>query len=181
MKLSRKYILYILVLAVLVSAVVVVGSVYAKYIGDISGTGEITLTPPQLLSAVSEPVNEGDGLSKYTVSNSNSSSMPAYIRCAVVVNWIDGDGNIWAVPPVEYTDYEITYSQVESLNGYYYYDGVASPGQTFPIWVNQLKTKVGYTLHVQILAESIMTVPESAVKNSWGVEYVGGTWQTVSP
>lgn len=182
MKLPRKFILYILALAVFVSAVAVIGSVYAKYITDISGKGEILFTPPVLIAEVSAPVVDAvEKTSIYTVSSSNSSTMPSFIRCAVVVNWIDSKNNIWAVPPTEGTDYSISYSdtQVQKLGDYYYYLGAIAPEYNFPIIVKQLQDKVGYTLHVQILAESIQSVPNTAVQTAWGVIYDGNTWSTV--
>ena len=176
MKLSRKYILYFLILAVIISALPVVGAVVAKYLTDITGTGNISLTPAALINDINGPADKGKG--SYVISHPAENSMPGFIRCAVVVNWVDGDNHIWAIPPTEGTDYTISFTDFTRLDGYFYYNLPVDPSSSVTVSVDQLKEKTGFKLSVRILAESIQSVPESAVKDAWGVVYdaVNDTW-----
>ena len=94
--------------------------------------------------------------------------------------WQDSEGNLWAIPPKKEVDYFITATNCTKLDdGYYYYNGSCAPNATFPILVGlaaNAKPPVGYTLHVQILAEGIQCVPDTAVQEAWGATYNGTTW-----
>ena len=178
MKLSHKYILYILILGFIIASVSVVGFVYSKYVNDITVNGEISLTPASLTATVAESVS--GNVFTYQITNDSSSSMPCFIRFALVINWGDGKGNLWSTP-VKAGDYELSYNGVDinKIGDYYYYKFIVNKGSSFSFNVTQ-NTKIDdddYILDVTVLAEAIQTVPESVVTDAWGVSYNGGVLQ----
>lgn len=186
MKVILNYIKRNLVLLVLGCSLVtgiVTGMVLAKYADNKQAMAGIDiLAQGRLAIKVFDPVVEGNTYS-YTLSNANESNINVYVRAAVVVNWQDSDGNLWAVPPKEGTDYLIAATSCTKLgDGYYYYNGVCAPNAAFPISVTlaaNAKPPVGYTLHVKILAEGIQCLPEDAVTNAWGVTFNGTEWSKI--
>lgn len=171
--------LVIFVLGCFMVSAVVTGMVLGKYADNKQATAGIDILAQGMLTVkVSEPSVSGSQYS-YTLSNTSESNINVYVRAAVVINWQDSDGNLWAIPPKEGTDYLVVATACTNLDGYYYYNGVCAPNETFPISVNlaaNAKPPVGYTLHVKILAEGIQCVPEDAVSNAWGATFNGTTW-----
>lgn len=159
----------------------VASMVYGKYVDDreeaatldIIAEGELTIT-------VTGPGPDDNLPGEYTITNDVSSTIPAYIRFAVVVNWQDGEGNLWAVPPKEETDYTVSWENealVKLDDGYYYYNGIRNPSEGFAVTVTPKgEGKSGYTLHVQIVAEGIQSVPLSAAENAWKATFNGSAW-----
>lgn len=176
---KNRWVVLILILSITVCAVG--GMVYAKYVADLHDRTDINITAVgQLNISVTGPADGAAGA--YTITNSNSeSNMPAYVRVAVVVNWQDANGNVWATPPVEGPDYTVAASNCTQLSdGYYYFNGMCKPGNNFSITINPETSKTGYTLHVQILAEGIQCVPASAAENAWGATFEGESWKKTS-
>ena len=96
----------------------------------------------------------------------------SYVRVKLVMNWVDGDGNVSA-EPVNITP-SITGNWFEQDGIYYYKMPVAAnDGET----TNLLATPItepadkpaGCHLEVTVLAESIQAAPSKAVTDSWGV------------
>ena len=96
----------------------------------------------------------------------------SYVRVKLVMNWVDGDGNVSA-EPVNITP-SITGNWFEQDGIYYYKMPVAAnDGET----TNLLATPItepadkhaGCHLEVTVLAESIQAAPSKAVTESWGV------------
>ena len=133
---KRKYIIYILVLAVFVAAVSFVGSVYAIFVADISGKGEIDVIPASLKAVVTE-TSSGTALD-FQIKNDENSSMPCFIRFALVINWSDGEGNLLATP-VKATDYTLTYNDavIKQIGNYYYCCSYVGKGEYFTFTVTQ--------------------------------------------
>ena len=183
MKIVWNYIKRNLVLLVLVCSLVtgaVTGMVLGKYADDKQASAGINIMAQGTLTvSVSEPTVSNNVYS-YALSNTNESNINVYVRATVVVNWQDSEGNLWAIPPKKEVDYFITATNCTKLDdGYYYYNGSCAPNATFPILVGlaaNAKPPVGYTLHVQILAEGIQCVPDTAVQETWGATYNGTTW-----
>lgn len=168
--------LLLLSLCIITSAVA--SMIYAKYVDDKSNNAEIDITVDGKLVITVSPDDRHDA-GVYTITNDkdNGSTIPAYVRFAVIVNWQDGEGNLWAEPPVIDTNYTITVSDCTLLNGYYYYNGVRNPEEAITVAVNAVGSgKVGYTLHVQIVAEGIQSVPLSVAESAWNATYNGSTW-----
>ena len=169
----------------------VASMVYGKYVHNNKSEAEIQITAQGVLTI---PVTGGEtdqaGTYAYTITNkavsadTEGSNIPAYIRAAIVVNWQDAEGNLWAIPPQQGSDYIISAELCQLLGDYYYFKGECAPGASFPIQVAQAgtaKPPAGYTLHVKILAEGIQSTPADAVKDAWGVEFNGTTWSVATP
>ena len=109
----------------------------------------------------------------------NTGTISAYIRAAVVANWIDKDGNIAASVPEGYS-YELTCSSgswVQGKDGFFYYPLPVAPGASTE--GNLLTCTVAcpetpkYTLSVEVLAEAIQSTPASAVNEAWSAAVDG--------
>ena len=166
--------LLLLSLCIMTSAVA--SMIYAKYVDDKSNNAEIDITVDGELVITVSPGSHDAGVYTITNDKDNGSTIPAYVRFAVIVNWQDGDGNLWAVPPTEGTHYTVTASGCTLLNNYYYYNGVRNPGEAITVTVTPGETKTGYTLHVQIVAEGIQSVPLSVAESAWHATYNGSEW-----
>ncbi len=116
-------------------------------------------------------VEELDGSQKTSIAVKNTGTAVSYVRVKLVMNWVDGDGNVSA-EPVNITP-SITGNWFEQDGIYYYKMPVAAnDGET----TNLLQTPItqdaapeGYHLEVTVLAESIQAAPSKAVQQSWGV------------
>lgn len=115
------------------------------------------------------------GGQKKSIIVQNTGTAVSYVRVKLVMNWVDGDGNVSATPV------GITPSITDNWflkDGIYYYKMpvAANGGET----TNLLKTPIeqsnapeGYHLEVTVLAESIQAAPSAAVEGAWQVK-VGG-------
>lgn len=109
----------------------------------------------------------------------NTGTISAYIRAAVVANWIDVDGNIAASVPEGYS-YDLTCSSgswVQGNDGFFYYllpvaPGTLTEGSLLTCTVTCPETPE-YTLSVEVLAEAIQSTPASAVNEAWNVAVDG--------
>lgn len=167
----------ILLLGLCIITCAVASIVYAKYVSNEDGNASIDIiTDGNLLITVSDPTDN-----QYTITNDSTSTIPAYIRFAVIVNWQDNEGNLWAIPP-KATEYTITAENCTLLldDGYYYYNGIRNPSEGFAVTVkltDSAKAPTGYgELHVQIVAEGIQSVPMDAAENAWKATFNGSTW-----
>ena len=105
----------------------------------------------------------------------NTGTISAYIRAAVVANWIDEDGNIAASVPKGY-GYDLTCSSgswVQGTDGFFYYllpvaPGASTEGNLLTCTVT-CPENPEYTLSVEVLAEAIQSTPASAVNEAWNV------------
>lgn len=109
----------------------------------------------------------------------NTGTISAYIRAAVVANWIDVDGNIAASVPEGYS-YDLTCSSgswVQGKDGFFYYllpvaPDASTEGNLLTCTVTCPETPE-YTLSVEVLAEAIQSTPASAVNEAWKVAVDG--------
>lgn len=107
----------------------------------------------------------------------NEGNVDAYIRTAVVVNWMDKDGNVYGIKP----NYEVTtnsgWFQIED---FYYYTSAVVPGGTtttepVKVTVSDKAPSSEYSLSIEIVAEAIQAdgytdvnnVP--AYENAWNI------------
>lgn len=118
-----------------------------------------------------------DGSSIVKVKNTGTIS--AYIRAAVVANWMDKDGNIAASVPEGYS-YDLTCSPgswAQGKDGFFYYLlPVAPRASTEGILLTctvACPENPKYTLSVEVLTEAIQSTPTSAVNEAWNVEVDG--------
>ena len=109
----------------------------------------------------------------------NTGTISAYIRAAVVANWIDIDGNIAASVPEGYS-YDLTCSSgswAQGKDGFFYYLLPVAPdalteGNLLTCTVTCPETPE-YTLSVEVLAEAIQSTPASAVNEAWSAAVDG--------
>ncbi len=124
----------------------------------------------------------------YKVANTGDYS--AYIRAAVVVNYVKDDDStvVHGVPPVEGTDYTLVLDEtnwdVDTTDGFYYYKTPVNSGNTSNTTTPLVTTFAamgsrvapeGYSMKVQIIAEAIQSNPVSTVKDYWNVTVDGTT------
>lgn len=109
----------------------------------------------------------------------NTGTISAYIRAAVVANWMDTDGNIAASDPEGYS-YDLTCSSgswVQGTDGFFYYLLPVAPdalteGNLLTCTVT-CPENPEYTLSVEVLAEAIQSTPASAVHEAWSAAVDG--------
>lgn len=135
----------LLLLSIAMSLTLAVGGTLA-YIVTASGEVENRFEPGRVTSLV-----ETDG--KIT----NTGNVDAYIRAAVVVNWMDKDGNVYGIKP----DYSISVnSGWQASDGFYYYTAVVPASGTtsnapVTVSVEGNAPSGDYELSIEILAEAI--------------------------
>ena len=165
--------IWLMASVVMILAVAIGGTV--AYIATSAGPVENTFTLGQVPITVVEDFN---GNVKNDVKIKNMGDVDAYIRATVIANWVDSQGNIYGEKPVKNVDYSISYGNAwKEIGGYYYYKGKVAPdGETAVLFTNcKVKEGVtppdGYTLSVEILAQSIQTgTSDEAIKQAWKVD-----------
>ena len=187
---------FIVVTALALLLFVTVGSTLA-YLFTKTDPVENTFNPSKVACAVVE--NGGKPVSgavvnitvKENVRIQNTGDTDAYIRVAVVVNWKNASGNVWAQKPIEKTDYTIEWNLsedgwVNGADGYYYFKNEVTPKtdcnhQDNTEYCNQCMTDIlikscspiagsapdGYSLSVEIIASAIQSSPDMVVKEQW--------------
>lgn len=140
-----------------------------------------------------EPVTNAvtdTGNTKEKVKIKNTGDAEAYIRAAVVVNWMNADGTrAWAVSPKD-TEYTIIYNLSEGGwfdggDGFYYYSAPVAPGALTGELIGSASLKSGvtaptgtdgtqYYLSVEIVASAIQSKPASTVEDRWKVSVTDG-------
>ena len=116
----------------------------------------------------------------------NTGTISAYIRAAVVANWIDVDGNIAASVPEGYS-YDLTCSSgswAQGKDGFFYYllpvaPGALTEGSLLTCTV-ACPEDPEYTLSVEVLTEAIQSTPASAVNEAWKVAVDGSGMLSVN-
>lgn len=178
----------VLTMSVALLLAVAVGITIA-YIFTETDPVENTFKPSKVACAVVEngndPVSAGNVTlsSKTNVQIKNTGDTDAYIRVAVVVNWMSADGTrVWATKPVKSTDgtdgdYTITYNLedngwIDGGDGYYYYtrpvapcvhkDGDEHTGCMTSVLISSCtpvagRAPDGYYLSVEIVASAIQS------------------------
>ena len=162
----------VLVVSVLVLLLAVAGGTLAWLTAQDSVNN--TFTPAHVTCTVEETFN---GTEKTNVQIKNTSDIPAYIRAYIVVTWKDADGNVYGKLPVANTDYTMTMGPNgwAQKDGYWYCNTAVASGANTPVLISNCEVKDnatipdGYKLSVEIIAEAIQSVPDTAVKEAWGV------------
>ncbi len=116
-----------------------------------------------------------DGQTKSDVKIQNTSDIAAYLRVALVANWVDGAGNVSAAAPDLSSVLELNLINWRlGADGYYYYPDPIAPGEITAVLVKECADKnqaapAGYRLRLQVLAEAIQADPPQAVQEAWTV------------
>lgn len=134
---------------------------------------------------VSCKVNEKDfaGATKSEVSVTNTSNIAAYIRVCVAIRWEDAGGN-----PMAWDAPEVTIPLADGwiqIGDIYYYQYVVPAGTTVAFFEKDKSISLEYTELgvtqggstevfeyypvIDIIAEAIQSVPDSAVEGNWPV------------
>ena len=173
--------LIIITAIVLVLSLTLVGTVFAILHGksntvtnnlkpDADDSPSITETFDNIIKKnVKVKVNNGTEDLGYSV----------YVRAAIVATW-QKDGEVLSTLPVAGTDYSITIDNTNwlKIGDYFYHKAPVANGSETEVLISeckQLVTKDGYTLHVEILAQTIQaegTTDEGnipAVQEAWKV------------
>lgn len=127
-----------------------------------------------IAASVSCRVDEG-----FTVTN--TSNVDAYLRAAVVVNWMDDNGDIRGIAP-KGTDYTLSIGDNwKRIGDYYYYTTDVAPDTTTETAVCSATLKdgvtapEGFSLCVEVAAEAIQADgtdgTKTPVEDAWGVSY----------
>lgn len=185
----------ILITSVALLLLVAVGTTIA-YVFTKTDPVENKFDPSKVSCAVVENGNDpvsSDNVpvsSKTNVQIKNTGDTDAYIRVAVVVNWMSADGSkVWATKPVKSTDgingdYKITYNLndngwIDGGDGYYYYTQPVAKSALTDILITsatQLTQKgpVGtdntqYYLSIEIVASAIQSngMGANSAKDAW--------------
>ncbi len=164
----RKALVLCLTLLLLVSAL---GGTYA-WLADRPMPLSNRFQPAQVSCQVQE---QFDGQTKSDVKIQNTSDITAYLRVALVANWVDDAGNVFAAAPdldrvlvLNLTNWRL------GADGYYYYPDPIAPGEATSVLVKECADKnqaapAGYRLRLQVLAEAIQADPLQAVEEAWTV------------
>ena len=149
------------------------------YLVDKTPEVKNTFEPAKVTTSVLE--DPFDGVTKKNVRIKNTGNIPAYIRVAVVANWIDKDGNVYGgETPTEGTNYKLVPANgwFEGSDGYFYYPtAIAAQNETPVLFkeVTQSGAPDGCSLRLTILADGIQSEPADAVTQAWGVTVTNGT------
>ena len=119
---------------------------------------------------------------KNNVTIHNTGEVDSFIRAKVVITWQNDAGNVYYKTPVvgttaENGDYKIEWKLTDWVKGddgfYYYTKSVAPGGETSVLFSGATPLKAcedsTYTLHIEILSQSIQSAPETAVESVWPV------------
>lgn len=177
---KRKIILFV---SLILLATISIGGTLA-YVFTSTESVVNTFVPASVSVEVDETIENGF---KKDVKVNNTGNATAYIRAAVIINWLDNEGNIYPGTPDD-AAYTISWNLDDSdwakgCDGYYYYTTPVAVNGSTAILINscQMTNSSGYTLVVEIIAESIQAAPTNVVCTTWnsGVSGVNGTTLTI--
>lgn len=132
-------------------------------------TGEVvnTFTPAKVETTITEDVTQNN---KDDIKVKNDGDIPAYVRVAVVANWVDSKNN---VVPGTFTLPATADGWVLASDGFYYYTQPVPAGKSttelFATPIEEIGGPTDAHLQVTILAEAIQSTPANAVTEAWGV------------
>ncbi len=132
---------------------------------------------------------EFEGNVKKNVAIKNTGEVDSYIRAKVVITWQNADGEVYPLTPTVDNpatsevdgDYTITWSVSDTVvkdvwtkgsDGFYYYtSAVPVGGSTAALFTDATPLRAcadeNYTLHIEILSQSIQSTPDEAVNQTW--------------
>ena len=159
----------VLVVSVLVLLLAVAGGTLAWLVAN-SGPVTNTFTPAQVSCKVTENF---DGTTKSNVNVTNTSDIPAYIRVKLVTYRVNEQGQhiggTATIPTFEPGEGWVLH------DGYYYYTKPVEPNKKPEADLISSITLESYTdadggkQVIEVMAEAIQSVPDTAVKDAWGV------------
>ena len=188
---SRKALFALVSVLVLVFAAV---GVTVAYLQTQTEPLENQFTPAKVSCKVEETFEDNV---KSNVTIQNTGDTDAFIRVAVVANWVQTDENssvtsVYAQQPVAGTDYTLTLADdvnekwLKDSNGFYYYKDAVQPNEVTAVLIEKCKpiegkAPAGYTLAVEIVASAIQASPETVAEEYWHISVENGEIITVQP
>ncbi len=178
MKRNNKKIILLAVSLLLVMFAAIGGTV--AYLIDTTGEVKNTFVPASVPPEVVEEIKDNV---KKNVAIKNTGNVDAYIRVKVVVTWKDASGNVYKDAPKVITDYTWTAgdSKWKLYNdGFYYYTEPVPAGKSTAVLFTDCapkpgKAPEGYSLSVDIHAQSVQAEPADVVEKTWGVKISAGS------
>ncbi len=198
-KASRKAIIGVVCAALVVAIGVITVFAYLSGKSDpVKNKLDADTDPGLTVVETVAPINGFEVKQNVTV-NVGKTDYSVYVRAAIVVTWVDKDGNVLADAPVLSSEVDDNGDYILDLNlstttlaadqwtfgssdGFYYYSSpVPSEGSTKAL-INSAQVKPGasvpegYTLSVEIVAQTIQAIGTTdegdvlAVKDAWGVD-----------
>lgn len=135
-----------------------------------------TFTAAKSEITIKEDVKNGK---KSSIQVENKGTATSYVRVKLVMNWVDGKGNIVSgdnLPTVELNTVDGWFEKGDI----YYYTKPVAPGKMTDNLLQKDKSITeptdkpdGCHLEVTVLAESIQAAPSTAVEGAWKVVKVG--------
>lgn len=162
----------VLVVSVLVLLLAVAGGTLAWLTAQTDGVVN-TFTPAQVSCEVTEDFN---GTTKSNVNVTNKSDISAYIRVKLVTYRVNDAGqHIGGTATIP----EFTLGTNWVKNGeYYYYTKPVAPNQKPETNLTDSMTLIGSYMDtdggkqvIEVMAEAIQSVPDTAVKDAWGSDF----------
>lgn len=178
MKRNNKKIILLAVSLLLVMFAAIGGTV--AYLIDSTGEVKNTFVPASVPPEVVENI---EGNVKKDVAIKNTGNVDAYIRVKVVVTWKNEAGDVYKEAPKAGTDYTWTIpvdAAWKELNGFWYYTKPVAAGEsTANLFTDckplEGKAPEGYSLSVDIHAQSVQAEPADVVEKTWGVKISEGS------
>lgn len=166
---------------------------------------ENVFQPSRVSCAVVEKINDSEETTggtattidkvalKKDVQIKNTGDTTAYIRAAIIVNWktTPEDGNlVWAMAPVEGTDYTLTLNLSadgwvkSTTDGYYYYSAPVVPGDLTGVLITSATQEVAgpedpdgnqYYLSIEIVASAIQSTLATSAQGAWAAAVTTGS------
>lgn len=184
---SRKQKWLALILIAVLAVTTATGGVYA-YLSAQTGPVENTLTAAEAPDiGIEENFPGGTNPVKSNVCvDVGDPGYAVYVRVAIVVTWQNASGEVYGQLPVAGTDYSISLNTgnnapwfYNSADGFYYLKAMVTSGKTAALIESCSQTAEapkGYTLHVEIVAQTIQALGETdgnnpvpAVTAAWGI------------
>lgn len=181
---SRKALFALVSVLVLVFAAV---GVTVAYLQTQTEPLENEFTPAKVSCKVDETF---DGNVKSDVSIQNTGDTDAFIRVAIVANWVQTGENssvtsVYAQQPVLNVDYTLTLAEnfddnwLQDGNDFYYYKNAVKPDGSTAVLIVECKpiedkAPAGYTLAVEIVASAIQASPETVAEEYWHISVENG-------
>ena len=115
----------------------------------------------------------------------NAGDTEVYVRATLVAAWVSNEDKrtVWAVDPVENTDYTLTIQNgwFKGSDGFYYRSEKMNAAQSVNfVHATQLTEKEGFTLRILVMYSAIQTEPASVVEESWRVVKVDASGNLVA-
>ncbi len=146
------------------------------YLSSITDPLQNTFTPAKVTCSVEEKFENGV---KSEVKVRNTGDINAYIRATIVATYVL-DGKIYAIAPVEGTDYIVEWANgkwKKGTDGFWYYSDAVAPNEATNNLIKTAKVvsvPEGCSFNLQIIATAIQAEPDLAVQSAWGITPVNG-------